>query len=299
MSTELTQPSSPGGGAPRPRRESEFTSPRHVYEPHRVGLPPVVPYLREVWRRREFASELSRTTLRSQHFNTAFGQLWLVLNPLLLAGVYFVLIDIVRGGRQGAGFFAHLVAGLFAYHFMSGAVRQAVKSVTSGGKLILNTAFPRTLLPLASVVTAMKQFVPTMLIYIPVHLIAGLPVGVHLLWLIPVAALIVLLTAGLCMFVAAAHVYFRDLKNLLPYVLRVWLYASPVLYYASEVPQRYEWILYANPLAGLLTAWSDVLHFGHEPRAWAMAVGGGWATLILVTGVLFFLSRERDFAVRI
>lgn len=299
MTTGVTQPSPAGGDVPAPARDDEFTGQRHVYEPHKVGLPPLLPYVRELWRRREFALELSRTDLRSQHFNTAFGQLWLVLNPLLLSGVYFVLIDIVRGGRSGPGFFAHLVAGIFAYHFVSGAVRQSVKSVTSGGKLIMNTAFPRTLLPLSSVVTAFKQFVPTLIIYIPVHLLSGLPVGPQLLWLIPIVAILTILAAGLSMFVAAANVYFRDLRSLLPYVLRVWLYASPVLYFTSEVPDRYRWLLYANPLASTLSAWSDVLHGGHAPATWSIVVGAAWAVGILIASALFFMSREREFAVRI
>ena len=70
--------------------------------------------MRELWRRREFAFELSRTTLRSQHYNTVFGKLWLVLNPLLLACVYFVLVDILRQSTGGIEFFAHLMASLFA-----------------------------------------------------------------------------------------------------------------------------------------------------------------------------------------
>src|SRR6266576_27843 len=78
------------GGTPHPQREDEFSAAEHVYEPHAAGLPPLRPYIRELWRRREFALELSRTRLRAQHFDTVFGQLWMVLNPLLLAGVYFV-----------------------------------------------------------------------------------------------------------------------------------------------------------------------------------------------------------------
>jgi teichoic acid transport system permease protein len=294
MSTELTQqPSAPA------RRESEFTAQRHVYEPHRVGLPPIGPYLREVWRRREFAYELSRTDLRAQHYDTAFGKFWLVLNPLLLSGVYFVLLDIVRGGRSGPTFFAHLVAGIFAYHFVSGAVRSGVKSVTSGGKLIMNSAFPRVLLPLSSVVTGFKQFLPTMVIYVPLHLITGLPIGWQLLWLLPLTLMLGVMAAGLSMLVAALQVYFRDLRSLIPYVLRVWLYASPVLYYASRVPERYKWLLYANPLAGPLAAWSDVLHAGASPKVWQLAVGSGWAVAIFVFSLLFFMSREREFAVRL
>jgi len=81
---------------PARERENEFTARRHVYEPHRVGLPPMIPYVQELWRRREFAVELSRTNLRAQHFDTAFGQLWLILNPLLLGFVYFLLVDILH-----------------------------------------------------------------------------------------------------------------------------------------------------------------------------------------------------------
>jgi teichoic acid transport system permease protein len=280
-------------------REDEFTGQRHVYKPHAAGLPPLRSYVRELWRRREFALELSRTRLRSQHFNTAFGQLWLVLNPLLLAGVYFVLVDIIRANSRGWSFFAHLMAGLFAYYFVSNSLREGVKSVTKGGKLILNTAFPRALLPLSSVITSFMRFVPTVFIYAPVHLLAGLPVGPQLLWVLPLVLLFSVLAFGLTMIVAAGQVYFRDLANFLPYALRVWLYLSPVLYYASEVPERYKWMLDVNPIAPLLKAWSDVLNAGHAPSAGSIALGAAWALALFAAGALFFTSREREFAVRI
>jgi teichoic acid transport system permease protein len=280
-------------------REDEFSAETHVYEPHSRGLPPLRSYLREVWRRREFAREMSRTRLRSQHFDTVFGQLWLVLNPLLLAGVYFVLIDIIRPNSKGWPFFAHLMAGLFAYYFVSNTMREGVKSVVKGGKLILNTAFPRVLLPTASVITGFVRFVPTIFVYAPVHVLAGLPVGPQLLWLIPLTALFTVLAAGFAMFVAAAQVYFRDLSSFLPYFLRVWLYISPVLYFASQVPERYKWLMTVNPLAPLLTAWSQVLYDGNAPAHGEVLLGGAWAFAIFFAGAFFFISREREFAVRV
>jgi teichoic acid transport system permease protein len=284
----------------RHRREDEFTGERHVYEPHTVGLPPLRSYLRELWRRREFAVELSRTTLREQHFDTVFGQLWLVLNPLLLALVYFLLVDILRArGSHDTAFFAHLMAGLFVFYFIHNSITVGVKSVTKGGKLILNSAFPRALLPLSSVITAFMRFLPTIIVYVPVHIIAGLPVGPHLLWVLPLFALFTLLAAGLAMLVAAAQVYFRDLSSFLPYVLRIWLYISPVLYYAERIPDRYHVILDLNPLGGLMTAWSDVINRGHAPEASSMLLGLAWGVGLFVVSALFFMSREREFAVRI
>jgi ABC-type polysaccharide/polyol phosphate export permease len=290
MTTGLSSP---------PKRESDFTAQRHVYEPHKVGLPPLGPYVRELWRRREFAQELSRTDLRSQHFNTLFGQLWLVINPLLLAGVYFVLVDILRAGTRGAGFFAHLMAALFAYYFVNDAVRRSIRSVTSGGRLILNTSFPRTLLPLSAVLTAFKRFLPTIAIYIPVHFLSDRAVGWEQLWLLPIFALLTVLAMGLSMIVSAAQVYFRDLKNFLPYALRVWLYASPILYFAHEVPERYDLILALNPIAQLLSAWSTVVDSASAPSLESMLVGAAWAVGLFVAGALFFISREREFAVRL
>jgi teichoic acid transport system permease protein len=284
---------------PRQRREDEFTSETHVYEPHVVGLPPLRSYLREVWRRRDFALELSRTKLAAKHFNTVFGRLWLIINPLMLAGVYFVLIDIVRRGHRPPGFFAHLLAGIFAYYLVSDSMRDAVKSVTSGGRLILNSAFPRVLLPLASVVTAVRRFLAAIFIYLPVHAITGLKVDLDTLWVIPLLGLLITLAAGFSMIVAALQVYFRDLANFLPYLLRMWLYISPVLYFADDVPDRYKVLLSINPLGQLLAAWSDVLHSAQSPHLDSMLIACAWAFGTLIVGFLLFVSREREFAVRL
>jgi teichoic acid transport system permease protein len=238
--------------------------------------------------------------MRAQHLDTTFGAVWLVLNPLLLAGVYFILVDIVRRGpSRGPEFLAHLVAGIFVYYMVSGSVRAGARTVTKGGRLVLNTAFPRLLLPISSVIDNFLRFLPTMVIYAVIHVLSGLPVTVNDLWLIPMIALFVLVAAGLSMVVATLQVYFRDLAQFLPYLLRVWLYLSPVLWYARELPDRYQVFLWANPIGPLLKAWSEVLVGGRAPDPLAIAAGAGWAVVLVVVGSLFFMSRERDFAVRL
>ena len=299
MSTRTSSVEEPTAGARGGGGDDLFSRERQVYEPHRAGLPPMRAYLREVWRRREFARELSRSNLRAQHFNTVFGLLWLVINPLLLAAVYFVLVDILRGGDSGPEFLGHLVACIFAYYFIQQALRTGVKSVTSGGRLILNTAFPRLLLPIASLTTAFSRFLPTLVIYIPIHVLTGLPFTWQMLWLVPIVGLLVGVAFGLTTLVGVGQVYFRDLRSFLPYATRLWLYTSPILYYASEVPDKYRFLLYANPLGSILTAWSDVLRFGRAPDATDLLVGLAWAAGLMTVGVLLFVSREREFAVRL
>jgi teichoic acid transport system permease protein len=276
-----------------------FTPEHHVYEPHRVGLPPLGPYARELWRRRVFAVELARTRLRAQHYGTAFGMTWLVLNPVMLALVYFILVDILRSGHRPAGFFAHLLGSIFAYTLVADSVRHASRSVVGGGKLILNTAFPRLLLPLSEVITAVMRFLPTIAIYAIAHVASGLPNNANLLWGVVVLAQLLVMAVGAATLVAALQVYFRDLNNFLPYLLRIWLYVSPILWIAAEVPHGYKWLLYVNPLGSMLTAWSESLNEAIRPGATWLALGAGWSVLFLVVGTVFFVSREREFAVRL
>jgi teichoic acid transport system permease protein len=281
------------------RPQTGFTSDVQVYEPHRAGLPPLGGYIREVWRRREFAFELARTNLRSQHFNTALGQLWLILNPLLLGLVYFMLVEIIGRGNRGIDFLAHLLLALFAFRLVSTAVSQGARSVVGGGRLILNSAFPRTLLPLSAVLTSFMLFLPTLAVYAIIHAMAGLPVTPQILWAIPIVAMLILVAAGIAMLLATVQVYFRDLTNFLPYAMRIWLYASPVLYFAAQVPPKFKPILAANPLYPLLTSLSDAVNLGREPRPMLLLWGLGWAVGLFVIGALFFVSREREFAVRL
>ena len=283
--------------APRAARQADV--PVQVYTPQRLRLPAPRAYAADLWGRRRFALELARTELRASNTGTLLGQVWLVLNPLLLVAVYYVLVDILRADDRGTPFLAHLAACLFAFHFVTTAVRTGARSVTSSGKLILNTAFPRSLLPITSVLSALVRFLPTIVVYAVLHLVGGLPVGLHLLWALPVLAEIVVFTLGVSLLVAALQVYVRDLANFLPYLLRVWLYVSPILYYADEVPARLVGFLAVNPLFPLLAAWSDVLTRGQAPTATHLLQGLAWALGSLVVGALFFVSREREFAVRL
>jgi teichoic acid transport system permease protein len=270
-----------------------------IYQPHRVGLPPLRPYLRQVWNRREFAFELARANLRAQHYNTSFGQLWLILNPLLLAAVYFTLVTIVRGSSRGSEFFGHLMLCLFAFRLVSTSVNEGARSVVSGGRLILNVAFPRTLLPLASVMTAFMRFLPTLVVYGVVHVSVGLPIDPQLLWALPLLALLLVFATGAAFITATAQVYFRDLANFLPYITRIWLYTSPVLFYADEIPDRLKTILALNPLYPLLAGLSETVNQGENLNPEYLAAGAAWAAVALVAGSIFFISREREFAVRL
>jgi hypothetical protein len=145
--------------------DSGFLTEYQVYEPHKTGLPPMRPYLTELWRRRHFAAELSRTNMRASNTRTFFGQIWLVINPLLLALVYYMLVDILGsqatpkpGAPTGMEKLSHMVGGIFAFYLISGCITTGAASVVGSGGLIANMSFPRLLMPFSATRTAFFRF---------------------------------------------------------------------------------------------------------------------------------------------
>lgn len=283
--------------------ENEFTTTHHVYEPHRAGIPPIGNYAKELWRRREFASEMSKATLRGQNTMTVFGQLWLVINPLLLAAVYFLLVQVLAGGNKGMAFFAQLCAGLFTFYFVSGCMTTGAASVVGGGKLLLNTAFPRLLMPFSAVRTGFFRFLPTLPVYVVFHVLAGLGFHPTMILSLYFLGLLVVFSLGVAAFFATIQVYFRDTTAFMPYFNRIWLYASPVIWSIEEVPAKFLRVLtileYANPMHSMLGGFTQCLVNGDVPelRTWITATV--WAFGVFLAGSLFFMSREREFAVRL
>jgi teichoic acid transport system permease protein len=280
-------------------RESGFLTDVQVYEPHRAGLPKIVPYITELWRRREFAAELSRADMRSANTRTFFGQLWLVLNPLLLAAVYFVLVFILGRRGNGAAFFAHLTAGLFAFYFIAGAISAGAKSVVGSGALITNMAFPRLLMPLSAVRTAFFRFIPPLLVYFVIHAATQQPWQWTQVLAVYFVGCMVVSAVGLAAIFATLQVYFRDTTSFLPYLIRIWLYLSPILWFVEEVPPRLAPILTLNPLYSMIGGFSDLIVRGTVPPAQIWLAAAAWSAVFVVAGTLFFMSREREFAVRL
>jgi len=274
------------------------SAPLQVYEPFRAGLPKLGRYWKSLWSRRTFIAEYSKSELREQHFDSVFGQLWLVLNPLLLSAVYFILIVII-GGASDSARYAHLTASLFLFYLVANSLTGGVKSVTAGQRLILNTAFPRIMLPLSAVVIAVFKFLPTLFVFIVIKAVVGSTFSWQMLWGIPILLITVFLSLALAITISCINVYFRDIASFLPYLTRTLLYLSPILYEASALKPSLRALEIFNPLFPILDAWSRAMVHGETPHMSSLLQGLAWATGIFFVGTYFFLSREREFAVRL
>jgi ABC-type polysaccharide/polyol phosphate export permease len=272
-----------------------------VYESTATGLPPMRAYLTELWARRRFVWHLARTDLKAEHYDSAIGQLWVILDPLLLAAVYFLLRTVVKPVGTGVGrnaIIAHLVWAIFFFTFVSNAMMTGARSLLSGRGLIMNASFPRAVLPVTAVVKSLFDFLPTVLVYFVFQLILGQPFGASLALLPLIIGILTIMSLGLGLLFAPLMVFFRDTGGFLPYVTRIWLYVTPVLYFVREIPPNLLVYLRWNPLYPSYAALEQIFAARFPPPIYLIAASA-WALGFFLVGAVAFLARERDFAVRL
>lgn len=272
--------------------------PSVIYQPFTHGLPPLGGYAKSLWARRQFIFEYARADLHQKQYGSILGQLWLVINPLILAGVYYLLLIII-GAKGGPDRFGHLTGTLFLFYLITNSITSGAKSVTSGAKLILNASFPRLVLPLAETLIAFMKFLPTLVVFFVIHTILGLPYSLHMLWAPAIIALTLFFAASCAILASTINVYFRDAQNLLPYFSRTLLYLSPVLYTAQTLDAKLNFLKIINPLFPILDTWSAVMIRAEAPDPTSLLLALGYSLFLFSIGTFIFLSREREFAVRI
>jgi teichoic acid transport system permease protein len=268
-------------------------------------LPPLRPYLLDTFTHLRFAHEKAKLDLRASHKDTWFGRIWNVLNPLLLALIYWLLIVVIFG--SGGSIFdlaalrvlAQIVAGLFLFSLPSAALSLGARSIIGGGSFILNTRLPRMILPIAAVDSALLTLWPSLAVYLLFHTAAEFPFSLQMLWVFPIVAMLTIISIGLSMITATLTVFFRDVASFLPYILRIWMYLTPVIFTYDRIPKSLQWGIYLNPFGGIFSIWQQVLFEARTPDTRFLATALLWTFLTPVVGILFFLRREREFAVRI
>ena len=263
-----------------------------------AGRPlPLGAYLRELWLRRDFLVRVPLEDLRAQNAHTLLGGIWLVLNPLLQVGVYFLVFGVImpidRGVEQ---YLVFLTIGVFVFFFSQRVVSEAARSVVVNLGLIRTLRFPRATLPLSATIGQAMAFVPAMVVMAVV--VAAHGTWPHPRWLL-IPALLALqcsfsLGAG---FVAARYNHtYRDLENLLPFVFRLAFYVSGVLYsvdhYIDSAVGRA--VFLANPFYCFVTVWRWVLA-GTPATGEVWVATSVWSTATLVVGFALFRARETTY----
>lgn len=255
------------------------------------------PDLRGVWCHRELLYFLVWRDTKARFKQTALGILWVVLKPALSVLVLTAVFGrIARLPSEGVPYAVFVLSGFLPWSFFSAAVANSTGSLVANAPLLTKVYFPRIVVPLASIGSAAIDAGVTLLMLVGLCAWHGcVPPPAAFLALPAAATLALLVVAGVGLWTSALNVRFRDVGNAIPFVLSVWMFATPVVYSASMVPERWRWVVTVNPAAGVVEAFRAAV-IGRPADLVSIGVAAAWGLGLLVSGALFFGAAERTFA---
>ncbi|MFD6494612.1 ABC transporter permease [Streptomyces sp. NPDC059944] len=267
--------------------------------------PGLAQYVRQLWGRRHFILAFSQAKLTAQYSQAKLGQLWQVATPLLNALVYYLIFGLILKANKGLShdvYIPFLVTGVFVFTFTQSSIMAGVRAISGNLGLVRALHFPRASLPISFALQQLQQLLFSMIVLFLVVIAFGSYPGMSWLLILPVLFLQFLFNTGLALIVARMGSKTPDLAQLMPFVLRTWMYASGVMFSISAMlASSPEWIaraLQANPAAVYMDLMRFALIDGYgssnlPPHVWAIAVF--WAVVISVGGFVYFWKAEERY----
>ncbi|GHH76257.1 transport permease protein [Streptomyces sulfonofaciens] len=270
------------------------------------GSRPSLPaYVVQLWQRRHFITAFATAKLTAQYSQAKLGQVWQIMTPLLNAAVYYLIFGILLGTKRNVpDFVPFLVTGVFVWTFTQQSVQTGTRAISGSLGLVRALHFPRASLPISYCIQQLQQLLFSMCALVVILLCFGVPPAPSWLLAIPALTLQFVFNAGLSLIMARLGSKTPDLSQLMPFLLRTWMYTSGVMWSIDrmlsgrDIPQIVKLLLQANPAAVYIDLMRfsliDSFHAGQlPPHVWALAAG--WALLAGVGGFIYFWQAEETY----
>ncbi len=251
----------------------------------------------ELWEYRGLLLLLVWRDIKSRYSQTVLGAGWAVLQPLLPMAIFTVVFGrFARIPSDGVPYALFSLCGLSLWTYFASALSGGGNSLVLNRNLLTKVYFPRLVIPASQVLTALVDFAISFTVLLAALLIAGLVPRPEALVMVPILLLAVSMTAlGAGAWLAALGVQYRDVRHLSPFLTQIWMYASPIVYPMSLVPEQYRTLYALNPMAGILSEFRAVLLGVPGPTSLQLGLSLGAAVLVFLTGTLYFRHAEQVF----
>ena len=258
--------------------------------------------LRMLVDRRELLADFAWRELRARYKGSALGFAWNFVNPLLQLVVFWILFGVLlnsrphtESGEQPYAIF--LFVGLIPWTFFATSLQTGASSIVANGAIVKKVRLPVQLLPAASVLSALVNFLLSLLILVAVLALFGPRHPEGLLYLAPLALIQLVLNLGFAYLLAGANVFFRDVQHILGILLTAWYFLTPVLFPVSIAADRPRelFLLYLNPMTSIVVGYQRALLDGLPPQWAPLAYSAVFAAVLFVLGFAYFRRAKDDF----
>lgn len=249
---------------------------------------------KELYNYRELLKTNIKKEVRGKYKGSWLGVLWTFLNPLLMLAVYaFVFPYILRVKVENYTIF--MIVALIPWNFFTTAIQSGTGSVVANGNILKKVYFPREIIPISITTSQLVNFLITCIIMFVFILFSGVGFSIHLL-LMPLLILIqYLITLALTFVLSALTVFVRDVDHFVSVALTLGFYATPIVYQASMLPEKFQWVLNFNPMAQLVEAYRAILYYHQLPNFTMLGLWGILSIILLILGYIIFKNLEKSF----
>lgn len=238
--------------------------------------------------------------VKVRYKQTSIGILWAILQPFIQMVVFTVFFNKAAGigtGNPAVPYAIFSFTGLLFWNFFSQSLTKASNSLVDNQSVVTKIYFPRVLLPLSSTLVGLIDFAFAFIIFIGLMAFFKIvPTYASIALLLPALLVTFISAAGLGMYLSAVNVKYRDVKQAVPFLIQLGLFITPVIYPVTAIPQKFQWILYLNPMTGVINMMRSSF-LNTAPINWPLTwLSIGVAIIIFVLGFIYFKLKEREFA---
>lgn len=253
--------------------------------------------LRELWDYRELFYFFAWRDVKVRYKQTLLGVLWALIQPFFTMVVFTLLFGrvakIPTEGIPGPIFY---FSALLPWTYFSLTLSNAAMSLVSNANLLTKIYFPRVILPAASALSGLVDFLIASVLLVGIMIYYNVPVGWSLLLWPVLVVLLVLQALGVGLFLAAVNVRYRDVKYAIPFLIQLWLFVTPIIYPASLVPSRFRWLVALNPMSGLIEAFRHTVVRTHAIDWPLLGFSAVMTCVVFAAGAHYFRRTETAFA---
>ncbi len=253
--------------------------------------------LREIWEYRELLYFLTWRDIKVRYKQTVLGAAWAVIQPFLTMVVFSLFFGrLAKISSDGIPYPIFSYAALVPWTFFANGLSHGASSLVSNANLVKKVYFPRLVVPISSVLGGGVDFMLAFIVLLGMMLYYATPLTAHVLWL-PAFLLLALVTSlGVALWFSAMDVQFRDVQYVVPFLIQLWLFATPIAYPSSLLAVRWRMLYAINPMVGVIEGFRWVLLGTSTAPGPIIAVSALAALAVLVGGAFYFRRMERTFA---
>jgi lipopolysaccharide transport system permease protein len=253
--------------------------------------------LKELWEHRELLWMLAMREVQLRYRQTFLGVTWVILQPLLTTVVFTLIFgQLMKAPSENINYSLFTFSGLLPWNIFSQSLQRSSDSLTKDLRLITKIFFPRIILPVSEALSTLVDFLVSLVVLFILLLAYRMPFSLNLL-IIPVLVVFVLMLAiGVGTIFAALNVYYRDFSYALPFIIQVWMFASPLAYSAKLIPASWSWIYDLNPIVGLINGFRWAFFTTIDFPLQSLVYSAIASCIIFIIGLFIFSRLERSFA---